>query len=241
MNTPNLEARNYLATDADISNLASGMRESQSATDTIPRTYLRAVIAVTIEALGAEQRQRNGKVVKLDEDEQARQLEALEKTLARFYPLVVKRYNDGLPPGPKRAEELNRLTNWARSAALVVRNWIRAGNDLRTVAAAKATKASLAVTPRARAPSPGRIKARVERASKDLIARMLELASVDRATAISEIELAIGQLAAQLEELGVKPTRDAGEAAKEHRPLRVGKSVFFPTQTQIVRMQENPS
>lgn len=241
MNTPNLEARNYVATDADIDDLAESMRLGQSATDTIPRVYLRAMLATTIHALGAPLRQRAAKVAKVDEPEQARQSAELEKTIERFYARVVAKYEAETPPGPKRAEEMNRKTNWARSAALALRNWLRAGRDLRTLAPARLIKADLYVPPRARAPSPSRVKFRVERVSKELVARVIELAAIDKSTAIAEIELLIGQLAGQLEELGVTATKDAKTAAAEHRPLRVGKSVFFPTQTQIVRMQENPS
>lgn len=236
-----LESRDYLATDADIISLAGGMLAGQTATDTIPRQYLRATVAVTIAALDAPQRQRSGKVVKIDEEEQARQLAALEKIIARFYPLVLKKYNDETPPGPKRAEEINSKTNWARGAHRDVRNWIRAGHDLRTIAAARVIKATLAVTPKVRPASPLRLKRRVEGVSKDLVAGVMELATVDKAAAIAEIELLMGQLAGQLAELGVKATKDASEAVEKHQLLRVGKSVFFPTNTQVIQQMERPS
>lgn len=237
-----LEARDYVATDADITNLASGMLAGQSATTTIPREYLRATVATTIAALGAPQRARFGKVLKIDEDEQTRQLGELEKVIARFYPLVLKKYQDEVPQqGPKRAEEINSKTNWARGAHRDVRNWIRAGHDLRTVAAARVIKASLGVTPKARPVSPLRVKRRVEGVSKDYMARVMELATVDKAAAISEIELLMGQLVGQLAELGVKSTKDAQEAAADHKLLRVGKSVFYPSSTQVLRQMENPS
>lgn len=233
-NMTTLESRDYLATDTDITNLAGGMLDGQTATDTIPRQYLRCIVAVTIASLGAPQRLRSGKVTKIKEDEQARQLACLEKTLARFYPLIVARYQGGIPSGPARAKQLNSQTNWARSAATVVRNWIRAGHDLRPVAAVRVTKALLGVTPKARAASPARVKARVEQGSKDLVARVMELATLDKAGAISEIQLLIGQLAGQLEELGVKTTRDAKEAADDHMLLKVGRSLFMPTSTQVL-------
>lgn len=241
MTTSTLESRDYVATDADITHLAAGMLLGQTATDTLPRKYLRAIIATTIHALDAPQRQRSGKVVKLSDEDQARQLGELEKVIARFYPLIVAKYQAELPAGPGRAEELNRLTNWARGAHRDVRNWIRAGHDIRPVAAARATKATMAVTPRTRAASPGRIKTRVERASKALVVSVMELAASDKAAAIAEIELLIGQLGGQLAELGVKATTDAKTAAAEHQLLRVGKSTFFPTQSQVVRQMENPS
>jgi hypothetical protein len=246
MNTSTLESRNYVATDADIIGLAGGMLKGQSATDSLPREYLRATIATTIAGLDAPQRARFGKVVKIDAAEQTRQLGELEKVIARFYPLVLKKYQDETPPGPKRAEEINSKTNWARGAHRDVRNWIRAGNDLRTVAAARAIKASLAVTPRVRPPNPLRVKRRVERTSKDLVAGVMELATVDKAAAVAEIELLMNQLQSQLLELGTsKPTNDPKQAVAEHRPLRMkgrGGALFMPmTETQVIRQQDNPS
>lgn len=241
MTTQTLEQRNYVATEADIENLAGEMLTAQFTAESGPRRYLRCVVATTIDALGAPQRARNGKVERIDDEEKVRQLGALEAVLGKFYPAVVKASSADLPSGKARAIELNRRTNWARTQASAVRGWIRVGHDLRTLAAAKLTKAMLHVTPKARAPSPGRLRARVEAVSKDLVARVMELGAIDRAAAISEIELLVGQLAAQLEEFGAAPTRDPKVAAAEHRPLKVGKAVFFPTQTQIVRQMEQPS
>jgi hypothetical protein len=232
-----LESRNYVATDADIDTLADRMFTAQATAHSIPLAFLRATIATTIDALGAAQRARNGKPVKLSEEDQAAQLEAFGKVYERFYARVLEKAKKDLPAAvANRAQVLNARTNWARTNALAVRNWIRAGNDIRTVAAARATRASLAVTPRARPPSPGRIKARVESRSKDLVEGLAELAAVDKDAAIEEIHNLMGQLAGQLEELGVKPTKDSREAARELLPLRVGRQVFWPA-----AMQERPS
>lgn len=236
-----LEQRNYIATDADISSLTGEILSAQFTLDSGPRRYLRAVVATTIHELDAPQRVRSGKVEKIDEAEQTRQLAALEKVLGRFYPIIVKAASENLPAGKARALELNRRTNWARTAASAVRGWIKAKHDLRTIAAARVSKAMLTVTPQARAPSPGRVRSRVERTSKALVADVMELATVDKAAAIAELQLLMGQLAGQLEELGVTATKDPKAAAAEHRPLRVGKSVFFPTETAIIRQMEQPS
>lgn len=236
-----LENRNYVATENDIAALAGGIISAQFTMESGPRRYLRCVIATTIHELDAAQRQRSGKPEKIDADEQSRQLAALEKILDRFYPIVVKAASEDLPPGKARALELNRRTNWARTAASAVRSWIRAGYSLTTIAASRATKATLAVTARARPATPGRIKQRVETASKATMARILELAGADKDAAIAEIQLLMGQLAGQLEELGVATTRDPKEALAEHKMLRVGRQTFFPTDTQIIRQMENPS
>jgi hypothetical protein len=240
MSTSTLESRNYVAGKADATALASQMFDGQSATDTVPRMYLRAVVATTIHELEEPLRQRTGRVAKIDETEQARQSNALEKVIELLYPPVVAHYREKL--GKVTAEELNSRTGWARGAHRDVRNWIRAGQDLRTLAPAKLIKANLAVkTGAKRAPSAARAKQRVETRSKDLVASLLELASIDKDAAVAEMTLLVGQLAAQMEELGVKYTKDAKQAAAEHRPFRVGKSVFFPTETQLLRQAERPS
>jgi hypothetical protein len=242
MNTSNLETRLYVATDADIDSMADKMFSAQEAADTIPRQFLRATIATTIHELGADQRARSGKVLKLSDEDKAVQLAAFGKVYERFLARVTEKAKKDLPSAVAgRAKLLNAKTNWARTNALVVRNWIRAGNDIRTVAAARATRASLAVTPRVRTVSPGRLKAKVENRSKELVASVMELAALDKTAAVAEMQLLMGQLMNQLEELGVKSTKDAKEAVAEHRPLRVGRQTFFPTHTAVIRQMENPS
>lgn len=241
-----LESRNYVATDADIDHLADEMYTAQNHLDTVPRVYLRSTVATTIHELGEPVRMRMGKTEKIDEAEQTRQMAAFEKVIARFYPRVVERMSKNLPATKDRAKILNSKTNWARSAHVVVRNWIRAGYSLTTLAPGRLIRAHMEGAARSgvatRAPSAARIKARVERESKAVVAGVMELATLDKAAAIQEIQLLLGQLTGQLEELGVTATKDAREATSEHRPLKVGRQTFFPvTQTQVVRMQENPS
>lgn len=235
-----LEQRNYVATPNDIDNLAGDMLTAQGLLDTVPRLYLRATVATTIHELDAPQRVRSAKVQKIDEAEQARQLAALEKVIGIFYPRVVAKMSDNLPV-KDRAKVLNSRTNWARSAHRDVRNWIRAGHDIRTIAACRLIRAAILVAPKPRQPAPGRIRRKVERTSKDLVAGVMELATADKAAAIAEIQLIMGQLASQLQELGVHATKDPAKAAAEHLALRIGKSLFYPSETQIVRQMEQPS
>jgi len=239
-----LEQRNYIVNlekPDDIDGLADSIFTAQGHLDTVPRLYLRAIVATTIHELGAPIRVRAGKVERIDEAEQVKQLAALDKVIGVFYPRVVAKASAELPTGKGRAKALNAKTNWARSAARDVRNWIRAGHSLTTLAPSRLIRAAILVQRQARAPAPGRIKARVERDSKALVAGVMELAATDKTAAIAEIRLLMGQLAGQLEELGVKATKDARTAAAEHIPLRVGKSVFYPTETQVMRQMEQPS
>ena len=49
------------------------------------------------------------------------------------------------------------------------------------------------------------------------------------------------QLATQVLNLSGRPTKDAQEAASQHKPLRVRSTLFVPTETQVVRQTANPS
>lgn len=233
------------ATDADIRHIAQERFAATKAIDSTGRNYLRAVVAATVVALDAKPRVNFGsKVPKLKPDEQTTQLTALQTVHDRYYAIVVEVCSDHLPPGKAKALELNRRTNYARTAFRAARNWIRAGNDLTAVPPSRITKKSLDVAPRVRPPSPRRLKTRVEARSKALIASIIELANHDKAGAIGELELVMGQCAQQLAELiPGGATRDPRQAMREHRPLRAkGGSLFMPvTETQVIRQQARPS
>jgi hypothetical protein len=246
MNASTLEARNYVATDADIRELAKAHRSASIQIESVPLSYLRALAAVTITALGAAVRVRVGKPGKLTDEQKMTQLAALAKTNEHFYALVVEEESKDLPSGKGRAQELNRRTNRYRTSYSVLRRWVDSGHDLTTVAPARISKSILeAAIPknrRTRPPNPARVKKRAEASSKAAVATIMELAVVDKAAAIGEIELLIGQLAGQLAELGVATTRDPREAVSGHKLLKVKRGTFYPvTETQVIRQAERPS
>lgn len=233
--SPNtLESRGYVATDGDIHNLAAGLLEALSSADGSRRSYLRALIGTTQNELGAPARQRavsHASKIK-DEDVRAQHLAALEAVHERFYSIVMKVTADKLqvPEGRKKGDELNRRTNFARTAMYAIRSWMRAGNDITSLVAAKVTKGALAVDgKRKRRLSTSRLSTRAERQSKQLLVTMKTLASTDREAAITEIRELVSRLASQLSELGVTATKDARQAVAEMRPFRVGGSTFMPT------------
>lgn len=236
-----LESRSFIATDADIDGIVDGVLAAQESMDSGPRRYLRALTAVTIHELDAPQRVRAAKIEKTDEAEMARQLVAFDKVRDRFYARVVARASINLPVGKTRAKTLNERTNWARTIHSAIRRWIADRKDIRCVAAGKAIKSTFTVQIRTRPASPARMKARVEAASKATVAAVIELAGTDKPAAVAEIRLLMGQLAEQLRELGVHATKDAQKAIAEGLPLQVGKNIFMPSETQVMRMQERPS
>ncbi len=237
-----IETKDYIATAADIRALTSTIVGAQAEVITGRTTYLRALVATTQAELHSTPRKNaTSKPKHLKQAEIVTQVTALLAVHERFYAAVLDACSEGLT-GKDKAIELNRRSNFARTALYAVRSYIRAGNDITYVVVGRVTKASLAV---ARAPRPAsarRLKSRMETRSKALMATVIELSEADRATAVSEIELLLGQLAAQLASLGVASVRDPASSAATGAPLSIRGRVFVPvTQTQVLRQRASPS
>lgn len=241
-----LEQRHFVATDADIIEMADTFFDGVQAVNSMPGKYMNAVIGTAQHELDIKPRAAKGKPSKLEEQEIQRQLNGVNTVHDRLYEVFVKRIDSKLPKGGKdRAKELNRLTNRFRTAVYAIRQWVKAGRDLGRIIPGRATKASLHVggPKRARRVSAAVLRKRVEKRNTELVAAVLALAEADKAAAIGELELLVGQLAQQLNELNqTRATTDPKVAHDEHRPLRVGKSIFVPvTETQVLRHTANPS
>jgi hypothetical protein len=208
-------------------------------------TYLRNLATATIKELGGEPRTNNANQRKpLSKDEREKQLVALTAVHERFYAIVNEVVDKSLGevPAKDRAQEKNRRSNFARTAVYTLRRFIQAGKDLTAQAPARINKyAVFKVTLHARPSSPRRLKGKVERISKSFMAALLELSESDKTAAAAELDVLIGQMAAQLATLGRPAVRDAQQAAEEHRPFRSGSTLFVPTQTAVLRQQERPS
>jgi|GEM_PF-3016575 len=232
-------------TDEQIAALAKSVLTAAQDIDTGRTSYLRYLIADTQAELGAKPRKIRGKPNKLDEKEVEGQLAALNKVNARFYEIVVKAASETIPPATKdRAIELNRRTNFARSAASTVRSWVRAGNDVTILAPTRVTKGELVVPARVpRAPSAKRLKAAAERQSKDLVKTLLLLSEVNKEAAAYELQMVMGQLVDEMVRLGVAATKDAAKAIAEHRPLQIKGSdtLFIPSSSAVLRQMAQPS
>jgi hypothetical protein len=238
-----LEAKGYIASDADIASLAKAIISGSMQSEGGRRDYLKVLLASTIDALGAKPRARQGRPAKLDEPAVLKQSETLEATHTRFYAIILRETTALIPHGKERATDLNKRTAYARVAVSRLRAYAKSGADLTALVPARVTRETLRVsqaTPRA--VSGGRLKARAERESKALMATFIGLADTDKPSAVSEIQLLMGQLAQQLVQLGVvTSTKDATQAAREHIPLKVGRTLFIPTETQVIRAQEKPT
>lgn len=237
-----IETKNYIATASDIRALASTIVGATAEVITGRTTYLRALVATTQAELHAAPRKNaTAKPKHLKGAEIEAQLKALLAVHDRFYVAVLEACEEGLPAKDK-ALELNRRSNFARTALYAVRSYIRAGNDITYVVAGRTTKITLAVTRTPRRASARSLKSRMEARSKALMVTAIELSDVDKATAVAEIELLLGQLAAQLAALGVSSTKDAAQSAATGAPLSIRGRVFVPvTATQVIRQRANPS
>lgn len=238
-----IQSKGYIANEHDITNLTAEIIGGLSAAESGRATYLNALVATAKDGLGFKPGAARGKRPKITEESTEAQLAALGSVHEKFYAAVLAAAQ-GHADNPAH---LNRLTNFARTAFYAVRTWVRVGNDLARLAAGKVTKASLKVPggARARPPSPARLKATVERESKRLVAAVLGLAEADKESAVSELQLLIGQLATQLEALGmptIKRTKagDSQRAAASGSLLRVGSTMFVPTDTQVARQMARP-
>lgn len=219
-------------TDKEIDQIAQTVMGATKNAEGGRATYLQSLVAATQEEL----EHKRGLEPPL-------QLAALKSVHERFYAIVLSVAGRLVARNhPQRGEETQRLANFARTALSALRGHVRAGGDLVTLQAAKVTKAALRVREGpARPPTAKRLKAAAERESKRIVATLMELAETDRAAAVAEIQLIMGQLGDQLMALGVHATKSAAQAVAKGEALRIGKTLFMPTQTQIIRQQARPS
>lgn len=232
-------------TDADIATLTKEVLTAADEIETGRSTYLRWLVADTQTELGAEPPKIRRKPKVLEANEIEGQLAALNKVHERFYAVVTKTASEALAPAMKdRAQELNRRTNFARSSVSTVRTWIKAGNDVTTLAPARVTKSQLAAPAKTpKPPSTKRLKSRAATQSKELVKTLLLLSESDKDAAASELQLVIGQLVDEMVRLGVAATKDAAKAITEHRPLSIkgSETLFMPTSSAVVRQMARPS
>lgn len=221
-----LEARSFVATPADVEALARQLIAGSQ----VPATYLRALIATTQSELGVEPRQRSGKIGKIDADTIQLHLTTLESVHDRFYTIVLRVAQETY----RGARERNAATNFARTALSTLRSWIKAGHDVRDLAAARASKGSLRrAVPRSRAGPARRPKAlmrRVETMTARLDAVVAEIPEANRGDVRPAIEAAIQKLASYLMAWGGPAVREPVVAAREHRPLKTRAGTFWVTQ-----------
>lgn len=141
-----LESKNYVATLEDVARITREVLEAHKLRTGGVATYLRALIATTQAELGLNPRQRAaGATGKLNAEETAEQLAALEKVGERFYGAVVKAAKEKIEGPDRGGAILHKRTGFSRSSLSTVRTWVRRGNDITSLVAARVTKAALYV------------------------------------------------------------------------------------------------
>lgn len=229
-----IESKGYVASIDDIRTLA---QKSANAVTTIATTrgvYLRALVFTARSEL------KNGEAVPA-------QLAALRAVHSRFYPAVLEAVTTSdIARAPRasseerhrRALERNRRSNFARSSYSTIRTWLKAGGHSLFSLKPTFTKGQLdAEVPakEARKVTPEKIKSRVDGLVKRLLEQTRTLAGISPEQGRAVLDEAMNRLAQELFAGAVQATTDANVAAAEHRPLRAGKHVFWPTESQVVR------
>lgn len=234
MSTNTLESRGHVATEDDIRTLASDFVAALSSANGSKLHYLRALIGTTVHELGAPSRQRSIQGAKIkDDDVRTQHLAALESVHGRFYTVIKETTAKELAhlpsAGGKRGDEVNRKCNYARTALYAIRGWMRAGNDITTLAPGKVTKESLDIPNRPRRrPSTSRLTTRAESQTRMLFATMKTLAAVDKEAAAGELDALMKRIAAMAVELRGAATKDPRRASAEGVPLRAAGQLFMP-------------
>jgi hypothetical protein len=236
-----MKTQTFIGTPATIRQLTNTILRAAAEGVEGQVTYLKMVVGTTIHELSAKapKTATRGRQPKLSPEQIQAQLAALDAVNDRFYPEVLAAASADLPNGRDKAKELNRRTNFARSAVSTIRGYIKAGNDITRIAPAACTKRSLQVERAARPPSAARMRKRVETRSIAFVGALLELAETDKAAAREELETLMGQLAHQLIELGGAAVREAPRPGASPEEMH---RVFVPvTETQLLRQQARPS
>lgn len=224
-----IESRSFIATDADIAKIAAQAIDGETRSAEARGLFFKALIATTQHELGSPPRVRNVKADKLSAEDVTAHLLTFEGIAKRFCEKARDVAANTVPDSD--ADTLRRRTSKFYSAASTVRGYIRAGGDIRGIAAHKATKASLAMPRTKRKPNAEMLKRRATAIGAELekIARSL---NGDFAREVLTPLLAkLGALTTK----GAKATRDPAEAMSEHRALSTKAGVFFPVQGSAVQ------
>lgn len=222
-----------LLTDDQVRALTRQILQARVAAESGTVGYLQGLVHTVQVELGVAPRVNPVHIKRLNEEGIKTQITALQTVHNRAYAIVLEVCAENLLPGKGRAQELNRRSNFARTAMSVVRRWIRAGKDITCCAASRVSKASLRVeVDRTRQASPRVLTRRVEKGITELIVRATALAAVDKPTAVVQLETALSQIVTTLAAIGAQaPTKDPVKALAERIPFQTKQGIFYPAMT----------
>lgn len=217
-----IETRHFIATGTDIAKVAAQAIDGDIRANNARGVFFKSLIATTQHELGSPPRQRNVSTEKLSADEVKAHLAAFEKVAKRFCTAVQEVAAQTVPDGT--AEELRSRTRFAFSAASTVRGFIRAGGDIRGIAAHKAVKRALATPRTKRKLNADALKRRATTLGTELEKIARSMAPELAREALTPLLVKLGALAGKAGAM----TKDPAEAMREHAPLRTKAGVFFP-------------
>lgn len=197
---------NLVMTADGVYKLTQGIIQAELKAAADKGTYLQALVATTQKELGITPRDKTV-LRKITDEKMKEQLEALRKVHDTFYDAVVRACSEEVPAELDKAKEVNRRSNFARTAMGAIRTWIKGGNDLTGLAAHRVTKASLSLEPDDEASdaelSPKSLARRAEAKVKQLLEHCTTLAEKDKDAAIEQLQKALVLIRAKLVEFGV--------------------------------------
>lgn len=220
-----IESKKYICTPTDIEHLAVELFTADVASAQGRGTYLKALVGTLQAELGASPRIRSTRGGKLTEDERAEHLKAFEGIHLKFTEAVSKAARaavDGITP-----KRLASMTGFARSSSSTLRSYIRAGKDVRSLAAGSVVKRTLAIPRGTRRQTPAVMQRRVMQLQSDMSTVAKGLMHVDAELARSTFAPVLKALAKVLG-MDAKPTRSADVAAAEARPWMTKQGMFIP-------------
>lgn len=220
-----IETKNFIATPTDIEKLAADIIDGVQRSETGRGTYLRALVATTQAQLQSPVRQRTVKMAKLSPDDMITHLKAFNTIAQTFYGVVLQVAKATVPDPDTKL--IRQRTGFARSAASTVRGFIRAGNDVRALAAHRVTKSGLASPLRKRKPTPDVLKRRAVTAGSGLEKIARELYALNPQEAHDVLGPMITKLV-KAAGLAQHATKDPQEAQADGRPWTAKGSVFVP-------------
>lgn len=220
-----LQARSFVGTPADMEALTQDSIQAARTGRTVRGTYLKVVVAVTQAELDISVRRRAVKMPQPNEEEMRGQMRVMVAVHKRFYAVVLKVARENKP---RNAVEMNKWTNFARSAKAKLKRWMLAGNDIRALVPAKLTHADLEVSRANRGWTRDRFQKRAGKWAGHLVAAATAYAKEDTQTAIATLESAVAQLTALLADLGTAASKSGAATIRAHRPVKAGKTSWSP-------------
>lgn len=192
----NFDGKKYVASDADIRQLATESLQARSTLDKTRSTYLRVLIGTAQEEI------RKAAAPAGDQ-----QLSIARQVHRRFFRVIEETVMTKDIKPADRAHERQRRTGFARSASSTVNGWLKVeGHDLLTIQAAKASKMQMAreAAPRnPHMPTEERTMAKVHRYVEGLMAAVRPFAQLDdnAGRARELLEEAVQTLTAELRKI----------------------------------------